>query len=75
MKVTDSPRANERAVTLTADGESWRYAVAWSERDRQYRVRALDEGWHVLVHPADVPSVLTARNIAIAAVAGMDGEG
>ncbi len=66
---------SERTVTLSADGESWRYAVAWSSRDRRYRVRAIDEGWHVLVHPADVPGVLCARNLAIAAVEGMDGEG
>jgi hypothetical protein len=53
-------------------GESWRYAVGWDEILRRFTVHALDEGWHVTIHPGDVPGMLTAYNVAVAAVEQFD---
>ncbi len=61
---------NERIVSLTADGETWRYGVMWRPAMRKYRVRAIDEGWAGYVCPGDVPGIVSARNVAITAVKG-----
>ena len=62
----DGTQAHPRRVTLSYDGDEYRYDVSWLPHMRRYGVRAIDEGWNAWVHPADVPFP-TARNIAIEA--------
>lgn len=62
-------RRGEKRVTLReyTSGKSWRFKVFWWPAARGYRVVGLDNRVDKIVYPSDVPGVLTANNIAVAA--------
>lgn len=54
----------ERAVALGSE----RYAVSFAPQSAGYLVRSLDKPWSTTIPACNVSGILSARNIAIAAL-------
>ena len=73
MKTTTKPamtRRKEVRVVLTeyTTCKTWAFKVFWWPAARGYRVVGIDNSAGGIVYPSDVPGVLTANNIAVAAL-------